>query len=49
MELDTFTGIDYNSAKEKMQYSNSKTKNGVIAVDEEYGNFDYLMGADIDF
>ena len=32
-----------------MQFLSFKDKNWSGAVDEEYGNYDYLMGADIDF
>ena len=44
-----FSGIDYNSrTKEKALYK-LKDKTWQRDVDKEFGNFDYLMGADLDF
>lgn len=44
-----FDGIDYNSANGENAIFKFKDKNWQETVDEEYGNYDYLMGADIDF
>ena len=44
-----FDGIDYNDNTKEHAIFKFKDKNWSGAVDEEYGNYDYLMGADIDF
>ncbi len=44
-----FDGIDYNMAKGENALFKFKDKNWEKIVDEEFGNYDYLMGADIDF
>ena len=44
-----FTGIDYNNETGEKAIFKFKDKNWNDAVDEEFGNFDYLMGADLDF
>ena len=44
-----FTGIDYNNETGENAIFKFKDKNWNDEVDEEYGNFDYLMGADLDF
>ena len=44
-----FNGIDYNNNTEEHAIFKFKDKEWSSFVDEEYGNFDYLMGADIDF
>ena len=44
-----FHGIDYNNETGEHAIFKFKDKNWDEAVDEEFGNFDYLMGADIDF
>lgn len=44
-----FAGIDYNNATGERAIFKFKDKNWSTEVDEEFGNFDYLMGADIDF
>ncbi len=44
-----FDGIDYNDSTKENAIFKFKDKNWNDAVDEEFGNFDYLMGADIDF
>ena len=44
-----FHGIDYNAQTEEHAIFKFKDKNWDDAVDEEFGNYDYLMGADIDF
>ena len=44
-----FTGVDYDENSKQNAIYRFKDKNWSGAVDEEYGNFDYLMGADIDF
>lgn len=44
-----FTGIDYNSETGEKAIFKFKNKEWSNIVDEEFGNFDYLMGADIDF
>ena len=44
-----FDGIDYNNETEEHAIFKFKDKNWNGEVDEEYGNFDYLMGADLDF
>ena len=44
-----FTGVDYDENSKQNAIFKFKDKNWSGAVDEEYGNFDYLMGADIDF
>ena len=44
-----FAGIDYDDKAKENALFKFKEKNWSEAVDEEYGNFDYLMGADIDF
>ena len=44
-----FDGIDYNMANGEKAIFKFKDKNWEESVDEEFGNYDYLMGADIDF
>ena len=44
-----FHGIDYDDKSGEHAIFKFKDKNWDDAVDEEFGNFDYLMGADIDF
>ena len=44
-----FNGIDYDEKLKEHAIFKFKDKNWNEAVDEEYGNYDYLMGADIDF
>lgn len=44
-----FNGIDYDENLKEHAIFKFKDKNWNEAVDEEYGNYDYLMGADIDF
>ncbi len=44
-----FTGIDYNNATGEKAIFKLKDKEWSHTVDEEFGNFDYLMGADLDF
>lgn len=44
-----FAGIDYNNQTGEHAIFKFKNKNWSTEVDEEFGNFDYLMGADIDF
>ena len=44
-----FDGIDYNDKTKEHAIFKFKDKDWSIAVDEEYGNYDYLMGADLDF
>lgn len=44
-----FVGIDYDDNKKENAIFKFKDKEWSGAVDEEFGNFDYLMGADIDF
>ena len=44
-----FDGIDYNSATNENAIFKFINKKWGDEVDEEYGNYDYLMGADLDF
>ena len=44
-----FDGIDYNMANGENSIFKFKDKNWEESVDEEFGNYDYLMGADLDF
>ena len=44
-----FDGIDYNDSTKEHAIFKFQDKNWSDAVDEEFGNYDYLMGADIDF
>ncbi len=44
-----FHGIDYDDKSKEHAIFKFKDKNWDNSVDEEFGNFDYLMGADIDF
>ncbi len=44
-----FDGIDYNMANGENAVFKFKDKNWENSVDEEFGNYDYLMGADLDF
>ena len=44
-----FTGIDYNNETGEHAIFKFKNKEWSNTVDEEFGNFDYLMGTDIDF
>ncbi len=44
-----FDGIDYNNANNENALFKFKNKDWEGEVDEENGNYDYLMGADLDF
>ena len=44
-----FSGIDYNNETGEHAIFKFKNKEWNDLVDEEYGNYDYLMGADLDF
>lgn len=44
-----FNGIDYNNVTGENAIFKFKDKDWQEYVDEEFGNFDYLMGADLDF
>ena len=44
-----FDGIDYNVANNEKALFKFKDKNWEKSVDEEFENYDYLMGADLDF
>jgi alpha-amylase len=44
-----FDGIDYDENTKEHAIFRFKDKNWDETVDEEFGNYDYLMGADIDF
>ena len=44
-----FTGVDYDDNTGEHAIFKFKDKNWGGEVDEEFGNFDYLMGADLDF
>ncbi len=44
-----FSGIDYNSKTKETALYKLKDKTWQRDVDKEFGNFDYLMGADLDF
>lgn len=44
-----FDAIDYDESSKEHAIFKFKDKNWDGAVDEEFGNYDYLMGADIDF
>lgn len=44
-----FDGIDYDENSKQNAIFKFKDKGWSGAVDEEFGNYDYLMGADIDF
>lgn len=44
-----FDGIDYDDKTKEHAIFKFKDKNWNGDVDEEFGNFDYLMGADLDF
>ncbi|MBR3163041.1 MAG: alpha-amylase [Clostridia bacterium] len=44
-----FTGVDYDDNTGEHAIFKFKDKNWGGQVDEEFGNFDYLMGADLDF
>ena len=44
-----FDGIDYNDKTKEHAIFKFIKKDWANEVDEEFGNFDYLMGADIDF
>lgn len=44
-----FSGIDYNSRTKEHALYKLKNKTWQMNVDHEHGNFDYLMGADLDF
>ncbi len=44
-----FDGIDYNMATGEKALFKFKDKSWENVVDEEFGNYDYLMGADLDF
>ena len=43
-----FSGIDYNSRTNEIALYKLKNKTWQMDVDKEHGNYDYLMGADID-
>lgn len=44
-----FDAIDYNNLNGENAIFKFKNKTWANEVDEEYGNYDYLMGADLDF
>ena len=44
-----FDGIDYNEKTKENAIFKFKDKDWGETVDEEFGNYDYLMGADLDF
>lgn len=44
-----FSGIDYNSRTNENAIFKLKDKTWKMNVDKEHGNFDYLMGANLDF
>ena len=44
-----FDGIDYDEKSKEHAIFKFRDKDWSVAVDEEFGNYDYLMGADIDF
>lgn len=44
-----FDGIDYNSSTGERVLLKFKSKEWDEFVDDEYGNYDYLMGTDLDF
>ena len=44
-----FDGIDYDEKSKEHAIFKFKDKDWSVAVDEEFGNYDYLMGADLDF
>lgn len=44
-----FDGIDYDENSKEHAIFKFKDKTWSNSVDEEYGNYDYLMGADLDF
>lgn len=44
-----FDGVDWDERRKKSSIYRFKNKSWNNCVDCEYGNFDYLMGADIDF
>ena len=44
-----FSGIDYNSRTKETALYKLKDKTWQMDVDKEFGNFDFLMGADLDF
>ncbi len=44
-----FDGIDYNMANDEKAIFKFKDKDWEKSVDEEFENYDYLMGADLDF
>ncbi len=44
-----FDGIDYDENSKEHAIFKFKDKDWSDTVDEEYGNYDYLMGADLDF
>ncbi len=44
-----FDGIDYNMANNERAIFKFKDKDWEKSVDEEFENYDYLMGADLDF
>ncbi len=44
-----FDGIDFNNANGENAIFKFKNKSWGNEVDEEHGNYDYLMGADLDF
>lgn len=46
---DDFTGIDYDASSNRNGIFRMKDKQWNTDVDTENGNFDYLMGADLDF
>ncbi len=44
-----FSGIDYDENSKEKALFKFKDKEWNVGVDEEFGNYDYLMGADLDF
>lgn len=44
-----FDAIDYDENSKQNAIFKFKDKEWSVAVDDEYGNYDYLMGADLDF
>ena len=44
-----FDGIDYDENRKEHAIYKFKNKDWSGSVDEEFGNYDYLMGADLDF
>ena len=44
-----FDGVDWDEKTKKSSIYKFESKEWNSGVDSEYGNYDYLMGADIDF